>query len=345
MPQRKYIHFYEGPVTFYRAPAVPIEDLPAGSCAVLGVPIDQIVVGDNGQKYAPRAIRESSLYLAGYFGIQTTPGYIDLATGEVTTIPDTPRLFDVGDVRPFEYDVQVQTAAIADAVAAIVRRQSMPVLLGGDHYVPYPAMLGFIKALRDRLGQDPKIGYLHIDSHSDFWDEFQGMGRYNHGTCVRRISELSEVKHVVLFGLNAPVVEPEQFDAMLALEVKAFTVASIRRQGVAAAMAKALALATDGVDYLYVSCDIDVLDGFEAPGTHSIVTGGLHAPEYFEALRLVSDNPLLSAFDICEVVPRLDVGGGRTSRLAAMGVLTVLGKRVVDRSRPYDTMRMAEVFL
>src|ERR1051326_2483388 len=142
MPQRKYVHFYEGPVTFYRAPAVAVEDLPAGGCAVLGVPIDQIVLGDNGQKYAPRAIRESSLYLAGYFGLQTTPGYINLNTGEVTTIPEKPRLFDVGDVRPYEYDVQAQTRAIAEMVAAIVQQRAMPVLLGGDHYVPYPAMLG-----------------------------------------------------------------------------------------------------------------------------------------------------------------------------------------------------------
>jgi arginase family enzyme len=206
-------------------------------------------------------------------------------------------------------------------------------------------MLGFIRGVRERIDREPKIGYLQIDSHADFWDEFYGMGRYHHGTSGRRISELPEVRRVVFFGLNAPVVEPEQFEAMLACGVKAFTVSSIRKRGVAEAMTAALALASDGVDHLYVSCDIDVLDGSEAPGTHSIVTGGLAAEEYFTALQLVSKHERLSAFDICEVIPRFDVGGGRTSRLAALGVLAALGERIVDRRQRYDLNRIAEVFV
>ena len=79
MPQRDTVHWYAGPTTFYRAPALDVGEIAADSVAVLGVPLDSWTLGRNGQRYAPRAIREASLYLAGYYGLQTEPvGYVNV---------------------------------------------------------------------------------------------------------------------------------------------------------------------------------------------------------------------------------------------------------------------------
>ncbi len=124
-------------------------EIAAGSVAVLGVPLDSWTLGRNGQRYAPRAIREASLYLAGYYGLQTEPvGYVNVSDGRVWTVPEQPRLFDVGDVRIHQGDVQAQIEAIAAPVAEITARGAMPVVIGGDHFVPYPSFIGFARGLR-----------------------------------------------------------------------------------------------------------------------------------------------------------------------------------------------------
>lgn len=344
MPQREFIPFYSGPVSFYRSPQVSIDTLPRDSIAVLGVPIDSWILGRNGQRYGPRAIREASLYLAGYYGLQMEPGYLNVYTGVVTTIPDSPNIFDVGDTPVFQTDVQAQTEAIAEMVAAIVDRGAIPVLLGGDHYVAYPGFEGFVRGVQ-RNDPNAKVGYLHIDSHADFWDAMKNLGRYHHGTCTRRISENPAVRQMVWWGLNGTnIVEPNQFDEMYRRGFVVYTVPSIRRRSPEESIREALQVASEGVDYVYVSCDIDVIDGSHAPGTHSIVVEGLTGTEFLSAMSVIGEFPQVRAFDVCEVLPQFDSGGGRTARLGALGILSAFTPRIFHREQRYAPDQLSAVF-
>lgn len=344
-PQLDYVHFYEGPLSFYRAPLISSEELQKGQVAVLGVPLDSWVLGRNGQRYAPRAIREMSLYLAGYFGLQTEPGYLSTSTGEIVTVPDRARIFDVGDAPIFQTDVEKQIDGIASSVADVVAKSAIPTILGGDHFIPYPSVVGVLRGL-ERRGAEKRIGYLHIDSHLDFWDEFRRMGRFHHGTVVRRISELPGVENIVFWGLNGTfIAEPGQFEVMRDRGMTAYTVETIRRRGVAETMAEAIELASKDVDFLYVSCDIDVIDGAYAPGTHSIVVDGLTSGEFLEAMGVLGRSERVSAFDVCEVLPAHDAGGGRTSRLAALAILSVLGNRFLETKSGVSKEELKKVFV
>jgi arginase family enzyme len=341
MPQRDTVHWYAGPTTFYRAPALDPVDVPPGSVAVLGVPLDSWTLGRNGQRYAPRAIREASLYLAGYYGLQTEPvGYVNVSDGSVWTVPERPRLFDVGDVRIHQGDARAQIEAIAAPVAELTARGAMPVVLGGDHFVPYPSFIGFARGLR-RSTPGAKVGFLNIDGHLDFWDEFRDMGRLNHGTFARRISEHEAVGNMVWWGLNGTnIAEPEQLRICEERGFVGYTVASIRRRGVLETMREALEIASEGAERVYVTFDIDVTDGACAPGTHSIVVDGLHSGEVLAGLGVLAEFENVGAFDVCEMIPQYDVGGGRTARYAAQAILTVIGHRVLDSqsSIPRDTL-------
>jgi agmatinase len=340
-PQRDTVHWYAGPTTFYRAPSLQPGEVPLGSVAVLGVPLDSWTLGRNGQRYAPRAIREASLYLAGYYGLQTEPvGYVDVSDGRVWTVPERPRLFDVGDVRIHQGDVRAQIEAIAAPVAEIAARGAMPVVLGGDHFVPYPSFIGFARGVRMST-PDAKVGFLNIDGHFDFWDEFRDMGALNHGTFARRISEHEAVGNMVWWGLNGRnIAEPEQLRICRERGFVAYTASSIRRRGVLETMLEALEVAGEGVDRVYVTFDIDATDGAYAPGTHSIVVDGLTAGEVLAALAEVGEFEDIGAFDVCEMIPQYDVGGGRTARYAAHAILAVIGHRVLDSqsSIPRDTL-------
>jgi agmatinase len=344
-PQRDTVHWYAGPTTFYRAPHCEPQELAEGSVAVLGVPLDSWTLGRNGQRYAPRAIREASLYLAGYYGLQPEPtGYVDVGSGAVWTVPERPRLFDVGDVRLHQGDVHAQIEAIAAPVAEIVQRGAMPVVLGGDHFVPYPSFLGFVRGVQAHQ-PGAKVGFLNLDGHFDLWDEFRDMGRYNHGTFARRISEHEAVGRMVWWGLNGTnILEPEQLELCRERGFAAYTVASIRRRGVQQTIGEALEIASQGVDHLYVTFDIDATDGAFAPGTHSIVLDGLTAGEVLEALGVVAAHEALGAFDVCEMIPQYDVGGGRTARYAAHAILSVIGRRVLDSRPTFDRETLDAVF-
>jgi agmatinase len=345
LPQRDTVHWYAGPTTFYRAPALAPVDVPEGSVAVLGVPLDSWTLGRNGQRHAPRAIREASLYLAGYYGLQSEPvGYVNVTDGRAWTVPEQPRLFDVGDTRIHQGDVQAQIEAIAAPVAQIVERGAMPVVIGGDHFVPYPSFIGYARGTRLRK-PGARVGFLNIDGHFDFWDEFRDMGRLNHGTFARRISEHEAVGNMVWWGLSGTnIAEPEQIEICRERGFAAYTLASIRRRGPLETMREALEIASDGADSVYVTFDIDATDGACAPGTHSIVLDGLSSGEVLRALAVIPEFQCVGAFDVCEMIPQYDVGGGRTARYAAHAILTVIGHRVLDSRQAIPQQTLDAVF-
>lgn len=345
MPQRDHIHYFNGPVTFFRAPESKIEDLPKDSVAVLGVPLDSWTVARNGQRFAPRAIREASLYLAGYYAVQPKPeGYVDVTTGNVWTIPDEPRLFDVGDVQLVQQDPQATTKVVADHVRAIVEKGGFPVVLGGDHYTPYPCFIGFAEAMRE-VKEDAKVGFLNIDGHFDFWDEFAGLGRYNHGTFTRRISEHPAVGNMVWWGLNGThIIEPEPLQVMREAGHIGYTVSSIRERGPEQTMREALERASDGADAVYVTYDIDSTDGADVPAANSMVFNALTPGEVMEGIGLIPEFDSVKAFDVCEIVPQYDVGGGRTARFAGHVILAAVGHRFLDITPTYEQSDLDDVF-
>ncbi|HET6509711.1 MAG TPA: arginase family protein [Baekduia sp.] len=345
MPQRDTVHWWAGPTTFYRSPAIRPEDAPEGSAVVLGAPIDSRTLGRNGQRYAPRAIREASLYLAGYYGLQTRQsGYVDVATGNVWKVPDEPRLFDAGDVRLHQDDVHAQTEAIADPVAEIAANGAMPVVLGGDHYIPYPSFLGFVRGVQARK-PGAKVGFLNLDGHFDLWDEFKDMGRYNHGTFARRISEHEAVGKMVWWGISGSrVMEPDQLELCRDRGFAAYTVDSIRRRGVVETMREALEIASEGADAVYVTFDIDCTDGAFASGTHSISVDGLSSGDVLQAIGVIPEFELVGAFDVAEMIPQYDVGGGRTARYAALAILQVISDRVLDSEPTFQRADIDAVF-
>jgi arginase family enzyme len=192
---------------------------------------------------------------------------------------------------------------------------------------------------------DARVGFLTIDGHFDFWDEFKDMGRLNHGTFARRVSEHDAVGNMVWWGLNGSnILEPEQLKICRERGFSAYTVSSIRRRGVLVTIEEALEIAADGADFVYVTFDIDVTDGANAPGTHSIVMDGLHPGEVLAALEAVGRFESVGAFDVCEMIPQYDVGGGRTARYAAQAILTVIGHQVLDSQPSIAKHELDEVF-
>ena len=155
-------------------------------------------------------------------------------------------------------------------------------------------------------------------------------GRYNHGTMVRRISEMPMVsyKNLAWVGLNH-VLSIDQARLKRDHNLKMMTYLDNRERGIKQVMQEAMDVASDGTDAVYVSVDIDVIDGSESPGTGGPPINGIRAEEFLDAMDMLSRYKEMASIDFCEVSPELD-HTGRTVMLASRGIVSVLAPRLFD---------------
>ena len=158
--------------------------------ALLGLPWDRSSSFERGAAAAPPEIRRAlwspSTNTSTELGVAIEPATLD----------------DRGDVALFGGAADARTA-IERGVAAILAEGAVPLLLGGDHSVTYPAL----RAFRGR----PPAAILHIDAHGDLYDEFPlpgpgdpaGLGdRYSHACPFARVMEEGLTGRLVQVGIR-----------------------------------------------------------------------------------------------------------------------------------------------
>jgi arginase family enzyme len=320
--------YYGGLVSFFRSPAVEVEDVEEGMAVLAGVPIDNaIVTARQGARFGPRAIREWSMSMRHWYDLSPDKAAYDVDTEKGLRLKDKPLLGDFGDFNIDPINLERTTDGVVDGMVEIVKRGGFPVVLGGDHYVAYPSFEGFVKGFMERK-EGARIGYIHIDSHSDFYDDFGG--KFNHGTCVRRISENPHISYnnMAWVGLNK-WLQADQVRLRRKHGLKMHTAADIRSDGIETVLKKAMEVAADSVDAVYVSVDIDVVDASQAPGTGAPVFEGIQAADLLEGMSILSEYDCVKAIDLSEVSPPVDPNG-RTAYLAASGLIGFLGNYLFD---------------
>src|SRR5262249_48874326 len=188
----------------------------------------------------------------------------------------------------------------------------LPITLGGDHSIA----LGSVSGVADALGP---IGLLWLDAHADFNTAETSPSGNIHGMVLaslcgygdpRLVNAASPGPHVdpgraVIIG--ARDLDVGEVRLLREAGIRVLTMTDIDRRGIAAVIEEALALATKGAKGLHVSLDLDVVDPREAPGVGTPVHGGITYREAHLALELVAETGKLSALDLVEVNPILDV--------------------------------------
>jgi agmatinase len=333
MYEREVMPYYGGLVSFFRAPGIEVEDVTEGLAVVAGVPIDNgIPQGRVGARFGPRAIREASLGGRGMFESAIDNTRIHVDTGEALRMKDDLKLADLGDFNIYPTDLMRTTDSVIQGMSEVVKRGGFPIVLGGDHYVSYPSFTGFAKGMQERQ-HNVRLGYVHFDSHTDFRDETGSIGgRYTHGTMVRRISENPAIdfKNIVWVGLNGYGMNTDQYELKKEHNLRMLTSRNILQRGIEEIVREAMEAASDGVDAVYVSVDIDVVDASESPGTGAPEFEGIQAKEFLQAMSIINEYDTLRAFDLCEVAPEWD-HSGRTVMLASRGITNVLAPRLFDK--------------
>lgn len=315
---------HAGISTFLQAPHVPPnrDALRAAGAdtAILGLPYDSTTVTRPGASHGPRAMRDASAHFS--FG----GGYhFDYDVH----LPEHLTLVDCGDVDGAPGRAQETVDRTERTLDELYAAGCFPVLLGGDNMTTIPGA----RALARHL--DGRMGFVMFDTHLDTAPDIDGEP-LSHCSPVHRVLDLPNVAghNVVLIGIHGAANPKYEKDIADEHGVRVFTVRDVDRLGIDEVARRALAAAADGTDGIYLSIDIDVLDGAFAQGTCGPEIGGLTGRELVRALEIVASGPVAAA-ECVEVAPIYDPTGN-TARVGARLVVDILAaraRRLASRDR------------
>ena len=235
--------------TFMRAPRV--RDPRELDIALIGVPFDGGVTNRPGARHGPREIRNMSSLMRAIHHVTKVNPY------------DLCRIGDLGDVAFSRiYELEACLDDIAEFYTRVHAAGAAPLSAGGDHAVTLP----IFRAIADKKRP---LGMVHIDAHTDTWDEFLG-SKYMHGTPFRRAVEegLLDPKRTIQIGIRGAQNSDEGWTFSLESGMRVVFMEEFTKLGVEAVIAEARRVVGDGATY--ISFDVDGLDpGLRAGHRHA----------------------------------------------------------------------------
>lgn len=112
------------------------------------------------------------------------------------------------------------------------------------------------------------------------------------------------------------------------LGMRFFTMREIDERGMSACMDEAIAIASRASAGYAVTFDVDALDPGDAPGSGTLVRGGLTYRESHLAMEKIAEAGGMLSLEVVEINTALDVNN-RTAELGVEMILSALGKTIL----------------
>ncbi len=278
---------FSGLCSFMRAPVS--KTIEAGDLVVVGVPFDAGATNRPGARYAPRTVREQSVYAAAFQPVY--PWRTELTSKR--------RLVDFGDITAFPGSgaMDMMIALTENASNAVYQAGGRLLAIGGDHSLP----IGAIRAASNCFG---KIALIHLDAHQDSYgvDSFDNQPVYNHGVFATALVNEGCVDISASVQLYIRTIQPESpnggYEIVFADEAALISPDELAER----------VRARVGDKPVYISFDIDAVDPAFAPGTGSPVPGGPSTGDVRCFLKALTGINAVGA-DLVEINPLYDPTG------------------------------------
>lgn len=291
---------------------------PADALALLSVAVGS-GAPDQGSADGPQALRDGGLLA------QLAQGGL---TAEWREFFSAPRRNQIADALN---QIAVLGENLAVATETLSRDQRRFVALGGDH----SAAIGLWSGVA-RTVPPGGFGLIWIDAHMDAHTFATTPSRMIHGMPVAALLGQGDHSLTALAGLRPAVASDhlcligtrswEDGEAALLerLGVRVIKMPEVARRGFAAALAEAVAIASDGTANFGVSIDIDAFDPAEITGTGIHVADGLSPDDVRRALHGLRGQPKLAGVEIAEYNPHRD-RDRQTAQLIGDLILAIFG--------------------
>jgi agmatinase len=188
---------------------------------------------------------------------------------------------------------------VYEQTRALLIAGKMPVVLGGDHSVPFGAILAYAET-------HPNLGILHLDAHADLRDAYEGF-TWSHASIFHNvITKVGGVDRLVQVGVrDLSNAEAAMIDGSQGRIVTFFDSDLAARKEEGATWAEIADEIVGALPHdVYLSWDIDGLDPTLCPSTGTPVPGGLSWNEAIGLLRAIRRaGKRIVGLDLCEVSP------------------------------------------
>ena len=258
---------------------------------------------------------------------------------------------DLGDlrmVRPVEpaapndkakYLSEISAACneLSAEVRNILAAGELPIVLGGDHSIAIGTITGVASF---HHGRNEPVGLIWFDAHADMNTPETSPSGNIHGMPLAVLLGYGAPELTRLDGfapkldprycahIGARDIDPGERELIRRLGMRFFTMREIDERGMGACIDEAITIAARAPAGYHVTLDVDAIDPGDAPGSGTVVRGGLTYRETHLAMEKIAEAGGMISLEVVEINTALDINN-RTAELGVELILSAMGKTIL----------------
>src|SRR5829696_3760624 len=226
---------------------------------------------------------------------------------------------------------------LAVEVEEILKAGQLPLILGGDHSIAIGSFAGAVSHYRK---QNKTFGLIWFDAHADMNTPETTPSGNIHGMPLSTLLGYGAPELTGIEGFS-PKLDPQfcahigardvdagERELIRRLGMRFFTMREIDERGMRACIDEAIHIASQAPAGYHVTLDVDALDPGDAPGSGTVVRGGLTYREAHLALEKIAEAGDERALEVVDINTELDINN-RTPELGVELILSALGKSIL----------------
>ncbi len=234
-------------------------------------------------------------------------------------------------------EISAACEELALEVKNILEGDEFPLVLGGDHSIAIGSISGAAAFYRER---NQSLGLIWFDAHADMNTAETSPSGNIHGMPLSAVLGFGapELTHVAGFApkldprfcahIGARDIDQGERELIRQLGMRFFTMREVDERGIGACMDEAIAIAARAPAGYAVTFDVDALDPGDAPGSGTLVRGGITYREAHLAMEKIAEAGGMRSLEIVEINTALDINN-RTAELGVELILSALGKTIL----------------
>ena len=246
-------------------------------------------------------------------------------------------LADPRDKLKYLEEIRSACEDLAVEIQSILNMDHLPLILGGDHSIAIGSITGVASFCRER---GLSLGLIWFDAHADMNTPETTPSGNIHGMPLsallgfgpRELTDIAgfspKLDPTCCAHVGARDIDRGERELIRKLGIRFFTMREIDERGMRACMDEAIAVASRATGGYAVTFDVDVLDPGDAPGSGTLVRGGLTYREAHLGMEKIAEAGGMISLEVVEINTALDVNN-KTAELGVELILSALGKTIL----------------